>query len=248
MISLRQFTLHLCVWLILSASIVTGSAIIKEDPDFEWRVAVGDSMTYNYNEYFDLDDRDKDGSMYSQIYYTSTSDGEPVNISIKKGLIIRVEIWKLGLTAFINVTLNGILTGMDEIDSLYFFHGFVIDMTVNSQAYWENKSFQNIDHSIPDTTIIDSAFVQGDYFVQVINVTSNSGTNLLRIRKTNWKTGWFAYENERIFNETHLIREYEISTKIEGILTNLDLTRIFIPVFFLLTLLITAILTKKSLK
>ncbi|MHA1977655.1 MAG: hypothetical protein ACW98F_17100 [Candidatus Hodarchaeales archaeon] len=245
---LRKTIVTLFISMIFSSSLVNVSSTVNEVSEFEWMVAVGDSMTYTYTKCFDSDDSDKDGDMYSRIYSTTTSDGEPVEISIKKGVIIRVEIWEIGLFARINVTLNGIPTGMDETESTHFFHGFVVDMTVNSQAYWENKSFQYIDHSYSDITIIESAFVQGDYFLQVTNVTSNTGTYFLRIRKTNWKTGWFAYEYERYFNETHLIREYEISTEIQGIFANLNLGRIFIPALFLLSLMTILIMSKRKRK
>ncbi|MHA2155461.1 MAG: hypothetical protein ACXABU_09020 [Candidatus Hodarchaeales archaeon] len=241
---MSKFTLVTILSLILSISSLNISAVILEDPEFEWKVSVGDSKTFVYKKYYNIFDTDGNGDPYSTNVTIANIDCDPVNITLKAGLKAKVEIIELEPIPKIQKTYDGILTPIT--DSLWIYVTHAMGKTVVNRTYWEDQSFQNVE-SDQFNNYTYAAYLDGDYFVESSEAVSKNlpGLSFKGILKRNWKTGWFTYYHYKRQNETHTLMELEISTKTSGIFFNLTLERNFLPIMFLFTLFTLVIIKKR---
>ena len=167
------------------------SAMIASEPEYEWKVNFGDSMTYTYSKYVDFRDEDGNGDAYS-----TTISNNSVEVVIKNGTQFICEIISLNEWASVQLIYKGVKLPPSE-SSLY------VMKTVDNRTYWET-SLEQLPARNP--TIVGNLIIS-----QEKDVTS-SGKIFERVNKLNWKTGWIVYLYSKESNATHLIRELELTT------------------------------------
>ena len=182
-------------------SINCSSASIQSEK--EWKVKVGDYITYTIEKLYDELDSDGDGNKNTQTNEVTDEDGNKVNVTIKKGSKMKVIITKLNGDATVKKEWLD-----DEVISEETMDQSAVAKTVDDKAYWQEEV---IDMSVGDT----EADVQGDLVI-VNSTTTNLAINTMSVREINWKTGWVTYEYFKIFNETHIDYEFEYSGEISA--------------------------------
>ena len=184
--------------LFLVISTTSSTAKATEETE-EWKVKVGDSMTYTLSKYFDIRDIDGNGDPESKNYSVLKEDGTSENVILKKGTKYTVNITALDHSAtfqliFGNITSNKRSSGM----------GDYLQKTIDNKSYWARKAIVDSLNIVDDTNYT----VEGNYYVQWNFDSKDQGYEL----KRNWKTSWIAYLYEKVTNDTHTIREEEITS------------------------------------
>ena len=171
--------------------------------DKEWKVKVGDSITYTLDKLYDESDSDGDGNKNTQTNEITDEDGNKVNVTTKKGSKMKVTITKLNDVAAVNREWfdDGVISEETSDQS-------VVTKTVDDKAYWQEEV---IDMSVGDT----EATTQGN--LVILNTTSIELNIKTKFVKKNWKSGWKVYEYFKIFNKTYTDYELEFSGEISAV-------------------------------
>ncbi|MHA2112808.1 MAG: hypothetical protein ACXAC6_15880 [Candidatus Hodarchaeales archaeon] len=172
----------------------------------EWKVKVGDRMTYTITKVYEMENWDGDDDPSIFTYPSLNSEGEEVNITRKVGNKIKVEIKELNEHATVQQTINGIKLPSED-DSLY-----VLPTTTN-KTYWEDKvtEFSNVtNHNMS----LDGNEVT-EAILTTFNIPFYGEVESLEIQIRNWKTGWLNYSYTRggsLMNSTLSEFELRVST------------------------------------
>lgn len=192
----KYYCCLILLFLVISTTSLTAKA---NDETEEWKVKVGDSMTYTLSKYFDIRDIDGNGDAESKNYSVLKEDGTSEDVILKKGSKYTVNITALNHSAtfqliFGNITSNKRHSGM----------GDYLQKTIDNKSYWEREAIVDSLNIFDDTNYT----VEGNYYVQWKFDSKDQGYEL----KRNWKTGWIIYLYEKVTNDTHTIREEEITS------------------------------------
>ena len=178
------------------------------NPDFEWNVAVGDSMRYTFTKIFDLNDYDEDGDLYTRTGHFIAENDTIIEMTIRQGSSLFCEILTLDEYATIQLTLDGITF---ELSGDY---GWFITKTTDNRTYWEEYAEQISDE-------YQNVSVEGDMVVHRTTDNWNDGTSYY-ISKINWRTGWLSYTYQKETNGTHTIREMEVTSGIPDLIPGFE--------------------------
>ena len=97
-------------------------------------------MTYTYTKFFDSRDSDGNSDPHSRTLPVTNTEGEKVNILMKKGLKVKVEVIDLDPYLSVQLSFNGLTTPVGRYRSI--FYGKVVQQTVDNKTYWESQSYQ----------------------------------------------------------------------------------------------------------
>lgn len=193
----QVLSIYLLTFFVISLSNSAALIIVDE----EWKVKVGDSITYTIDKLYDELDFDGDGYKNTQTNEVTDEDGNNVNVTIKKNSRMKVTITKLNGDATVKREWPDARIVSEETTD----HTSV-KKTVDNKVHWQEKV---IDMSVGDT----EAELQGDLVI-VNTTTTTMGTSTMTVVKINWKTGWRVYEYVKIYNETQTDYEFEYSGEI----------------------------------
>jgi hypothetical protein len=176
----------------------------------EWKVNVGDSMTYTISKFFDLRDSDGNGDPESTTIFVQNEAGEMVNVTYGKGSKYTVKITALNGLTTTQITWGSVVS-KESISA-----GYVMK-TIDNKSYWEEyaSTISGGNQSWLGTSS-GSVKVEGDYLVTSTILDMNS-TTLESIVKVNWKTGWYSYTYSKLSNSTDTINELETTSGSSGI-------------------------------
>jgi hypothetical protein len=231
----------------MSVSLATTSSSSFELPNFEWKVEVGDTMTYTFTKYFELGDLDGNGDLNSATAEIITADGKLVNITMTKGLKIKAEIMELGDYPKIQLSFNEIPTKVNTYTDMLSYD-YLVRKTVTNRTYWESLATTETFIS-GNNTFINTEYVEGSYFVTKTNRTHIAGVTAITITKYNWKTGWFTYLHSKstdTIGSLGTFLEVEITTNTPGLFGDIITGYEFAPVLILLTFLTIVRVRKRS--
>ena len=183
-----------------------GDPFPSENPNLEWKVAVGDVKTFTFTKLYDLNDYDGDGDPYTQSSFIELENGTEIDLKIRAGSTYSFEVLTLDEYATLQATIDGYELGPMDSGS------GIVAKTVDNQTYWEEYATQ-ISGGYQNVS------VEGNLLVYQMRDTWNFGETQESIRKMNWKTGWLSYMYQKETNETHTISEMEIMTEGAATLT-----------------------------
>jgi hypothetical protein len=177
--------------------------------ELEWKVKVGDSMTYEFTKVYQNPDEDEDGDPNTRKIIFPDEDGNTREVFLKKGTILEIEIIKLNDGATIKNTFNGEITSEESTDNT------MVMKTVDNKTYWEEYAKTK---SVGDT----EGSVDGNLLVLETEYENYDTSTTEMIFKVDWKTGWFTYRYQKHYNETDTIFEMELTVKAAGGITGIE--------------------------
>ncbi|UCG03067.1 MAG: hypothetical protein JSW11_03575 [Candidatus Heimdallarchaeota archaeon] len=189
--------------------------------ELEWHVKVGDTKTYIITKLR------KNGNPHEYIDEVDTPQGI-VNITMKKGTTIKLDILKLNLGAHLNCTYNDNITADGDDFSYY------VRKTTENKSYWEEKVGEDEDVSFTDNLMVVKR-------KEPVNET----VFRLFISKWNFMTGWMESESFKKANSTYVFAEWEVDS------LNTDLDQIIfvdLPLSLSVLLIILIIYRKRKKK
>lgn len=139
--------------------------------ELKWMVTEGDSKTYKISSMYDPQDKDGDGNPNSRTGSSIGEDGNLVEIVLKIGTKIKVEIITLNDSATIQLTYDDTITRARQ-DTDHF-----ITKTIDNRTYWEKETEQQTEMSVQGNLLVTEQTVEKETI----------------IKKVNWKTGWLEY-------------------------------------------------------
>ncbi|MHA1993591.1 MAG: hypothetical protein ACW97Z_03555 [Candidatus Hodarchaeales archaeon] len=173
----------------------------------KWEVNEGDSMIYTYTKYYCSEDGDGNPNTY--ILSVITEHNETVNLTIKKGLEIKVEILYLGEIdpgggfwglVTLQGTYGNIVLKKSNITVDGLLMGAIVHPTVDNQSYWEERITEH-DPSITNMSIEGASII-----------FEEKSENHLWREEWNWKSGWVTSHILSVTNSSDVVYECEIST------------------------------------
>lgn len=190
-----------------------GSSARYLGQELEWKVKEGDTQTYSVKKSFFATDSDEDGDNNSFTFVTSGEDGKLVEITLKAGSTLKVEIVTLTNSTFnsstlnipmfgnatIKITYNDGFTTNNSADVLFFIPNLFVIKTVDNKSYWEDQV---------ETTNIS---IEGDLIV-VFEEWTILRSSVESTIKWNWRTGWLDFFSFKMYTEEELRIEFEFST------------------------------------
>ena len=194
------------IFLSCAAHSISASDAQYVTQELEWRVEVGDTKTYIVTKL------NKDGTPYKYLEEVDTLQG-PVNITMKEGTTITLEILELNRGAHLNCIYNDDLIA-DGNDFCYY-----VRKTTTNKTYWAEQLDEGYD---------EVSFTEELIIVKREEVVNNS-VNRLYVSKLNFMTGWLESEAVKVANSTHTFTEWELAA------ANMDLahdTSFSFPIWF----------------
>ena len=209
--------------IILSFLIISlnGTFVHGVEWDLEWKVNVGDSQTYTFNNCFDDLDSDGDGDKSTQTITVTDEEGDSVNVTIKKGSTMKVEITELNEPpgegvysgATIKITYNGKVTTPAQADAYAFCYDWLGTSFVRktgNKSYWEEQCSR-----YPEDR---NCSFDGDLIVFSAEQLEYPFTGERRWKyecQLNWTTGWLFSVSCKRTNGTVTLMEYELIQSID---------------------------------
>ena len=212
---MRRVIIFICLSIILSPSFVLSSSNSLDTSNVEWKVAVGDSITYTYTKFFDRFDTDRNGDPFSRLLTIVNTDSEVVNITVKRGLKIKAMIHNLpesgedSQLVDIQLSFNGITTEVNQYVS--FLVGVIVRETIDNESYWKALEVHQSEVGTSYNFTI-SEYVEGNEFIREYHSIYSWGGVELTKSKVNWKTGWSTHSYMILANKTHTLSEFEVTT------------------------------------
>lgn len=190
----RKILLLLFAFFFLSGSLSSG----MELEELEWKVSVGDSLTYKLTQYFDKEDTDGDGNINTNLFEITDENGHLVNITWQIGSKIKDTITQLNDSgAWLKRTYDGKITSEERKYALS------VQKTTDNLTYWE-------EHTQSLITPFRNASADGDLVIVEEEIAIGNNT-LQNIFKFNWKTGWIIYRSQKFYNASMIIAEVVMS-------------------------------------
>ena len=190
------------ITLISFHGILAGNGILLTNNP-EWKVNIGDSNTYIYEDFYDITKTNP-----FQFSVSGIIDGEFVSVTVKKGTKLTYTIT--------SKTTNGPIIGKITFNSNITFEerpisDTILRKTVNNKSYLGNY-YKN-----------DKSFsIQGDLLIQTtrtFDIYYEGGQafpyELTSIFKWDWKTGWLTFYHIRsnsYSNELYYEEKFEVVT------------------------------------
>ena len=183
--------------------------------ELEWKVAVGDSITFELTQYYDKSDGDGDGNINTHQFTITDENDHSVNITWTTGSKIKDTITQLNESgAYIKRTYDGKVTGKETKTTV------IVQKTVDNVTYWKEYA-QLI------TTSTRNASVEGTLFVvEEKYILPPANDTFLETLKYDLPSGWLVYQYQKLYNSTTVIGEATF-TKTTGGLASLEIPIIF---------------------
>ncbi len=201
-------------YLILSIPTSEAQNVTQE---LERYVKVGDTKTYMITKL------SKNENPYEYIEEVDTPQGT-VNVTMKKGTTIKLEILELNHGALLKSIYNDNITADGDDFSYY------VRKTLTNKSYWEEFVGEDEDVSFTDNLMV----VKSEDPV-------NESVYRLFVGKWNFMTGWMESEAHKEANSTQVFAEWELA----ALNTDLDQITCFNFPISLSFLLITLIIYRK---
>ncbi|MHA2154209.1 MAG: hypothetical protein ACXABU_02640 [Candidatus Hodarchaeales archaeon] len=180
------------------------------DSDLEWKVTVGEIKQYTFTKLFDIDDGDEDGNPYTQTGLFISENGSEIEVVIRKGSTLFCEILAINENPTIQMTINGINLEPSEGAGLF------VMPTVDNRTYWEEYA-----EKISNTG--QNVSIEGNLMVTRTIETWKDRT-FAYVTKLNWRTGWLSSIYQRDTNDTHLLREMELTNETPGLIPGFEIS------------------------
>ncbi|PWI49087.1 hypothetical protein CEE45_02790 [Candidatus Heimdallarchaeota archaeon B3_Heim] len=172
--------------------------------DLEWRVNVGDTMTYVYTKVYGYNVSDPDPT-YVKYMSVTAINGTPVELAYTSGTKFSVEIIQIeGQYATTQITMDGVTYEPE--------YGSFVSQTTDNLTYWEDLvRRQNSSSSFLNANI---SFDGYEYIIEGLIFFPQLNESWKSIYKRNWKTGWYTYihvvQDQNISGELVVISELEL--------------------------------------
>ncbi|MHA2096746.1 MAG: hypothetical protein ACW98F_19195 [Candidatus Hodarchaeales archaeon] len=168
---------------------------VPNAPELKWKVKVGDSQNYTIMELYDQSDIDRDGNPNFLTTEIESENGDLINVTVKKGSNIEVEIAELGFFAILKYTYNGEVSTKAQDDSSLTRY---VMQTVDDKSYWEDwVQFKK------------NYLIEGPFLVESLSSQINEDITSEFEIKRDWKTGWIMYQRWRIYNDSTVVFHHE---------------------------------------
>ncbi|MFX0095164.1 MAG: hypothetical protein ACFFBD_25745, partial [Candidatus Hodarchaeota archaeon] len=165
-----------------------------------WKVSVGDSKTFVFEEYYNNDPNTtsyQPGNPNQQIRTVTDENGDTVNVTIEKGSTMKITI-----TSLAEYSANGTITYNGKVTTKSDWAPY-IDTTTHNLTFWE----EYVDY-MNDLVAGSPNSIEGNLLITEGHYSDMEGRNNHILIKFNWKTGWWEYVSLLVRNSEG-IRLYE---------------------------------------
>ncbi len=175
--------------------ITPGTSISMDTQSHSYQVKAGDTQSWIVTKY----KREFDYHLDSHPLWKE--DGTYVDIELKKGMKIKVEITKVNSTDAFGKRSYDNVTGREE----YLLSNYFIDQTLDNKSFWEER--------VKDSHTMS---LEGNNIIREMDFTNHVDLDSYEDKLVrNWKTGWLVSHWYKATKDNQ-VYEIEISNESEG--------------------------------